>query len=148
LKAIKLAAQGDMAIGGAGLSIRLDDRDATAGDHRTPVFAYVLPLTGSDLRTRLRPTAVAAVFIGTSIDEQRGADATADTFGLTPAESRVLASLLRGATMAETATTLGIAPSTAKTHLERIFSKTGVTRQAELMRLATSLIPPVERGRL
>jgi DNA-binding CsgD family transcriptional regulator len=61
---------------------------------------------------------------------------------LTPAETRVLASLLAGRTLAETAVTLDIAPSTAKTHLDNIFSKTGVTRQADLMRLGTGLVPP------
>jgi len=37
---------------------------------------------------------------------------------------------------------LDIAPSTAKTHLDNIFSKTGVTRQADLMRLGTGLVSP------
>ena len=107
-----------------------------------PVFAHVLPLTGSDLRTRLQPAAVAAVFIGAPPDEQDGADTTAAAFGLTPAETQVLASLLAGRTLAETAVALGIAPSTAKTHLDHIFAKTGVTRQADLMRLGTGLVPP------
>jgi hypothetical protein len=44
--------------------------------------------------------------------------------------------------LAETAATLGITRPTAKTHLEHIFLKTGVTRQAELMRLWTGLISP------
>jgi hypothetical protein len=52
------------------------------------------------------------------------------------------ASLFAGRTLAETAATLGIAGATAKTHLEHIFLKTGVTRQAELMRLWTGLICP------
>jgi DNA-binding CsgD family transcriptional regulator len=58
------------------------------------------------------------------------------------AETRVLASLLAGRTVAETAMDLGIVLSTAKTHLENIFSKTGVSRQADLMRLGTRLVPP------
>src|SRR5215831_12057374 len=41
-----------------------------------------------------------------------------------------------------TAATLDIAATTAKSHLENIFTKTGVSRQADLMRLATSLAPP------
>jgi hypothetical protein len=39
-------------------------------------------------------------------------------FGLTPAETKVLASLFAGRTLVETATTLGITRPTAKTHLE------------------------------
>jgi hypothetical protein len=38
--------------------------------------------------------------------------------------------------------TLSNGVTTAKTHLEHIFLKTGVTRQAELMRLWTGLISP------
>jgi DNA-binding CsgD family transcriptional regulator len=71
-----------------------------------------------------------------------GADALAAAFGLTPAETKVLASLFAGHTLAETAATLGITRPTAKTHLEHIFLRTGVTRQAELMRLWTGLISP------
>jgi DNA-binding CsgD family transcriptional regulator len=107
-----------------------------------PILAHVLPLTGSDFHTRLQPAAVAAVFIGGPPDAQEGANSVAATFGLTPAETKVLASLFAGRTLVETAATLGITRSTAKTHLEHIFLKTGVTRQAELMRLWTGLISP------
>jgi DNA-binding CsgD family transcriptional regulator len=55
----------------------------------------------------------------------------------------ILASLFAGRTLAETTATLSITRPTAKTHLEHIFSKTGVTRQAELMRLWTGLISPM-----
>jgi len=134
--ALALAARNEASIGKTGLAIRLTEPSMP------PIFAHVLPLTGSDFRTRLQPAAVAAVFIGAPADEQDGADAVAAAFGLTPAETRVLASLFAGRTLAETAATLGIAATTAKTHLEHIFLKTGVTRQAELMRLWTGLISP------
>jgi DNA-binding CsgD family transcriptional regulator/PAS domain-containing protein len=134
--AITLAARNEAAIGKTGLAIRLTEPDVP------PIFAHVLPLTGSDFRARLQPAAVAAVFIGAPPDAQDGADALAAAFGLTPAETRLLASLFAGRTLAETAATLGIAGTTAKTHLEHIFLKTGVTRQAELMRLWTGLISP------
>jgi DNA-binding CsgD family transcriptional regulator/PAS domain-containing protein len=134
--AVRLAAQDEAGIGKTGLAIPLTEFD------QPPVFAHVLPLTGSDLRTRLQPEAVAAVFIGAPPDGQDGADVAAAAYDLTPAETRVLASLLGGGTLAETAATLGIAPATAKTHLDHIFAKTGVTRQADLMRLGTGLVPP------
>jgi DNA-binding CsgD family transcriptional regulator len=134
--AIALAAGDDADIGKTGLAINL------TGPDTSPVLAHVLPLAGGDLRTRLKPSAVAAVFISAPPGEQEGADATAEAFDLTPAETRVLASLLAGRTLAETAVALDVAPSTAKTHLDNIFSKTGVTRQADLMRLGTGLVPP------
>jgi DNA-binding CsgD family transcriptional regulator/PAS domain-containing protein len=133
-----LAARNEASIGKTGLAIRLTEPDMS------PIFAHVLPLTGSDFRTRLQPAAVAAVFIGAPPDEQDGADAVAAAFGLTPAETRVLASLFAGRTLGETAATLGIAGTTAKTHLEHIFLKTGVTRQAELMRLWAGLTSPTQ----
>jgi DNA-binding CsgD family transcriptional regulator len=134
--AIRLAAQDESALGKAGLAIPLSEDDAP------PVFAHVLPLTGGELRTRLQPAAVAAIFIGTAQDEAEAAKAMAAAFGLTPAETRLLESLLAGHTLAETATALGIAMTTAKTHLDNIFQKTGVNRQAELMRLAARVTPP------
>ena len=134
--ALAFATRNETRIGKTGLAIRLTGRDAP------PVFAHVMPLTGSDLRARLHPAAVAAVFIGAPPDAQDGADAAAAAFGLTRAETRVLASLFAGRTLAETAANLRIAGTTAKTHLEHIFLKTGATRQADLMRLWTWLIPP------
>jgi DNA-binding CsgD family transcriptional regulator/PAS domain-containing protein len=139
--ALSLAAGNEAGIGKAGLAIRLTEPDVP------PIFAHVLPLTGSDFRTRLQPAAVAAVFIGAPADAQDGADSVAAAFAQTPAETKVLASLFAGRTLNETATTLGITRPTAKTHLEHIFSKTGVTRQAELMRLWTGLICPTGSDR-
>jgi DNA-binding CsgD family transcriptional regulator/PAS domain-containing protein len=138
--AIRLAARDDAAIGKTGLAVRLSGLDVA------PVFAHVLPMRGGELRIRLQPASVAAIFIGAPPDEQDGADAVAAAFGLTPAETGVLASLLVGRTLAATATTLGIAVATAKTHLEHIFSKTGVTRHADLMLLWARLASPTGSG--
>src|SRR6266849_4793561 len=134
--ALALAARNEAGIGKTGLAIRLTEPDVP------PIFAHVLPLTGSDFRTRLQPAAVAAVFIGAPPDAQEGADALADAFEIGRASCRLLASLFAGRTLIETAATLSIARPTAKTHLEHIFLKTGVTRQGELMRLWTGLISP------
>jgi DNA-binding CsgD family transcriptional regulator/PAS domain-containing protein len=122
--------------GRTGLAIRLTRPD------EPPTFAHILPMTTGELCARLQPGAVAAVFIGAP--DENGAQLLAATFSLTYAETRVLESLLTGRTLAETSTHLGIAPSTAKTHLNNIFGKTGVSRQTELIRLASQLIPPVK----
>jgi DNA-binding CsgD family transcriptional regulator len=134
--ALAAAARSEAGVCKTGLAIRL-----TAPD-QPPVFAHILPLTGSDLRTRLQPAAIAAVFVGTRVDEQDSAGMVATAFGLTPAETRVLASLLAGRTLAETARTLGNSRSTVNTHLDHIFQKTGVTRQADLIRLSIEMISP------
>ena len=135
--AIRLAAQDEASLGKIGLAIRLSEPD------EAPVFAHVLPLSGSELRAGLEPEAIAAVFIGAAQDEQEAAQGVAATYGLTPAETRLLESLLAGYTLAETAAALGVAMTTAKTHLGSIFQKTGTNRQAELMRLAARVAPPV-----
>jgi DNA-binding CsgD family transcriptional regulator/PAS domain-containing protein len=135
-KAIGLAARDEAGIGRQGLAIRLSAPEAA------PVFAHVLPLTGSDFRTRLRPDAAAAVFIADTPDAGDWARTVAGAFGLTPAETRLLAALLAGQRLAEAATELGIATTTARTHLDSIFAKTGAARQAELMRVAMQVVPP------
>lgn len=129
-KALALAARDELTIGNTGTAICLTEPDML------PVFAHVLPMAGGQLRPEMQPGAVAAVFIDAAPDGQGSADALATAFGLTEAETRVLASLVEGRTLFEIAAELGIARTTARTHLTHIFMKTGVSRQADLMRLA------------
>ncbi|RWM90181.1 MAG: helix-turn-helix transcriptional regulator [Mesorhizobium sp.] len=133
--AIMLAAHDEVSIGKTGLAVLLSESGLP------PVFARVLPMAG-DLRAGMEPAAVAAVFIGNAPDEHDAADMLATAFGLTLAETRVLASLVAGHTLAETAASLHIANATAKTHLDNIFQKTGASRQADLMRLVMQIVPP------
>lgn len=56
-------------------------------------------------------------------------------FGLTPAEARLLDILCEGASVPQAAEQLGVAPTTARTHLQRIFDKSGARRQSDLQRL-------------
>ncbi len=55
-------------------------------------------------------------------------------YGLTPTEARLAARVITGERIDEAARDLGISESTARTHLKRIFKKTNVSRQAELVR--------------
>lgn len=59
-------------------------------------------------------------------------------YGLTEAESRVAVSLMRGKTLEEIASGLGIAKETVRKQLQNIFGKTGTNRQSELVRLLVS----------
>ncbi|MCI5074461.1 helix-turn-helix transcriptional regulator [Oricola sp.] len=59
-------------------------------------------------------------------------------FDLTPAEAAVTNRLAAGDTLEDAATTLGISRNTARAHLRSIFSKSGITRQTELVRLVLS----------
>ena len=58
-----------------------------------------------------------------------------DAYGLTPAEARVALCAASGATIPETAHRLNVSPNTVKTHLRKVFAKTGTSRQTELVRL-------------
>jgi DNA-binding CsgD family transcriptional regulator/PAS domain-containing protein len=140
-KAIMLAARNGTHPGETSTAIRLTDVD------QPPAYAHVLPMATGDLRTRLQPNAVAAIFIGVP-DEQTGIGLLARAFSLTAAEVRILDSLMAGHTLAETAQHFGIARSTAKTHLDHIFAKTGVSRQTELVRLTMQMTQPVHGGPL
>jgi DNA-binding CsgD family transcriptional regulator len=70
-----------------------------------------------------------------------------DAYGLTRMEAKVALAASSGATVSMVANQFGISPNTIKTHLRRIFAKTGTARQTELARLMASLnlvgaIPP------
>jgi DNA-binding CsgD family transcriptional regulator len=56
--------------------------------------------------------------------------------GLTYAEAEIMGRLTVGARLAEIAEQLGISVETVRTHLKAIFTKTGTSRQAELVRHA------------
>lgn len=107
------------------------------------LVAHVLPL-GDAQRARLpaEARAVAAVFV-----QEVGAflplpgEVLVKLYGLTPAETRLLALLARGQGLDEAAEALGVKMATARTHLHRIFEKTGTSRQAELVRLVLSALP-------
>jgi DNA-binding CsgD family transcriptional regulator len=59
-------------------------------------------------------------------------------FELTAAESRLLDILCSGASIPQAAALLGVARTTARTHLQRIFDKSGTRRQSDLQRLVFS----------
>jgi DNA-binding CsgD family transcriptional regulator len=70
-------------------------------------------------------------------------EAFARLYKLTGGELRVLMTLAQGLGAKETADMLGIGEPTVRSHLQRIFSKTNTTRQADLLRLLQSSTPPL-----
>jgi DNA-binding CsgD family transcriptional regulator len=61
-------------------------------------------------------------------------------FDLTPAEGELALLLSSGQTLDEAAESLGIRKNTARAHLRSIFSKTGVSRQTELIHVLLNSI--------
>lgn len=78
----------------------------------------------------------AAIFISDpDLQESTSHQVLGELFGLTPAESNLATLLARGLSLAEVSQEQGISQHTARAQLKSIFSKTGVSRQAELVRL-------------
>jgi DNA-binding CsgD family transcriptional regulator len=137
--AISLARNDESQIGTGALGVPLRSDE--------PSVAHVLPLARGDVRTRLMPQATAAVFITRAKSEScTDVRALARSFNLTAAETRLLEQLAHNATLADAAGTLDISQETARTHLAHIFSKTGISRQADLLTLVDRLVPPIRRS--
>ena len=62
-----------------------------------------------------------------------------DAYGLTLAEARAALCAASGATIPDATLRLNVSPNTIKTHLRRVFAKTGTTRQSDLARLMASI---------
>jgi len=105
--------------------------------------AHVLPLSGG-FRERMggTPRAVSAMFVQ-AIGELQPlpGEVLVKLYGLTTAETRLIGLLARDHTLEESASALGIARTTARTHLKHIFEKTGTNRQSQLMKLVLSALP-------
>lgn len=74
--------------------------------------------------------------IAPPVRAERGVLALSRLFGLTCAESRVLAHLTDDRTPSEIANELGVSLTTVRSHLQAMFQKTGARRQPELVKLA------------
>ena len=88
--------------------------------------------------------ATTAVFVRrATMDDPSPPDIIAESYKLTPTEVRVLFALVEVGGVPEVAAALGIAETTVKTHLARLFAKTGARRQAELVKVVASFSMPV-----
>lgn len=82
-----------------------------------------------------RHPAVAVLLRDPAQTPQVPVDLARQMFGLTGAEAAIAIQLVNGLSLDEAADALHISRNTAKTHLGRVFSKTGVSRQTELIRI-------------
>ena len=108
-------------------------------------IATLLPIEGGQRQGILAPFAASvAVFAQDAVQATlMPGEAFARLHGLTGAELRVLLALAQGLGGMEAADMLGISEPTVRTHLQRIFAKTGTSRQANLLRLLHHSTPPV-----
>jgi DNA-binding CsgD family transcriptional regulator len=138
-EAAESAGSGDGALGRKGIAVPLAGRDGE------PYVAHVLPLTsGARRRAGASYSAVAAVFVCKAvIDVPSVPEIIASHFGLTPTELRVLLTIVEIGGVPDTAEALGIGEATVKTHLHRLFHKTGAKRQADLVKLVAGFSTPL-----
>ncbi|MGX7873783.1 helix-turn-helix transcriptional regulator [Mesorhizobium sp. ORM6] len=135
--AIANAASADATLGARGIGLPI------SAPGQPPAVAYVLPLTEGTARAVFRP-ACAAVFVSTTTSASPLPEAVLTTlFDLTPAEARVLLRIGSGLSASKSALSLGIGENTLKTHLNRIFAKTGARRQADLVKLVSDIGTPL-----
>ena len=85
---------------------------------------------------RVEVGTAAMVFVGDpEVREETDADLLSLFYDLSHAEARVASLLVHGKSVKEVSEGLQVSLNTARTHLKRIFEKTGTRRQAELMQL-------------
>ena len=141
LDAFTAAGRGDGSMGRKGLALALKARDGTR------YVANVLPLTsGARRRAGVLYSAVATVFVYKAVfDLVSPPEAIANEFKLTPRELRVLFAIVEVGGVPEVAEVLGVSAETVKTHLGRLFEKTGASRQADLVKLVAAFSNPLLR---
>ncbi|MDO8398869.1 MAG: helix-turn-helix transcriptional regulator [Bradyrhizobium sp.] len=135
------ADQGDAALGTRGIAVPLIGRDGER------YVAHALPLTsGARRRAGIIYTAVEALFVRrAALAMPPRSEVIGKAFKLTPTELRVLLAIVEVGGVPEVATALGVADTTVRTHVNRLFEKTGVKRQADLVKLVAGYATPLAR---
>jgi len=133
------AASGDEDATGASVVVPLRARD----DERYVI--HMLPLTGGARRHAGEAyTAAAALFVRKAeLQYPSPPEVIGRTYDLTPAELRVLLGIVEIGGVPEVAAAFGIADTTVKTHLGRLYAKTGTGRQADLVKLVAGFAMPL-----
>jgi len=129
--AFATAGKSDSEMGGKGKAWSLKGR---AGER---YIAHVLPLSvGERRKAGAASAAVAALFVRKAeLETVPPSEVIGKTYKLTPTELRVLRAIVNVGGVRQVAGNLGVADTTVKTHLGRLFEKTGVSRQADLVKL-------------
>ncbi len=137
---VRTAAAGEDLPGSKGVALPLISRD---GERHV---AHALPLASDARRNAGGRRAVLALFVHkAAIAAPSMPEAIARAYGLTLTELRVLLAIADVGGAPEVADTLGIATSTVKTHLGRLYEKTGTRRQADLAKLVAGYASPLLR---
>ncbi|BAM92854.1 putative transcriptional regulator, LuxR family [Bradyrhizobium oligotrophicum S58] len=120
---------------GIALSLTAEDRDCHV--------VHVLPqrLAAGPGTARSGAVTAAVVVCKTRLELPLAPDIIGRAYQLTPTELRVLLALVNVGGISEVAASLGVSVSTIKTHVGRLFAKTGSARQADLVKLVAGFRP-------
>ena len=135
LLARALPAYGGQGVGGS-LRIR-----RTPG--RPPFTLHISPVSVRQMDFGARRVAGLALIVEQERQRRIDPHTVAAALGLTPAESRIAAALANGSRVRDIAAATGSEESTVRWHINRIFRKHGVSRQAELVHLVLSSLDQV-----
>jgi DNA-binding CsgD family transcriptional regulator len=97
-------------------------------------IVHVIPVSGA-ANGMLAAASCMLVIAAVARPEIASARLLADLFDLTPAEARVARGIAAGKTVHDLAEEAGLAAGTIRQQLKSVFSKTGVSRQADLVGL-------------
>jgi DNA-binding CsgD family transcriptional regulator len=138
-QALETAAVGDQAMASAKIALRLSAAD---GSH---YVGHLLPLRAGRRQAFADSyEACAVLFVSkAALDAIVAPDLIGKLFKLTPTEVRVFLSIVEIGGVPDVARSMGVAETTIKTHLARIFMKTGTKRQADLVRLLAAFSTPI-----
>jgi DNA-binding CsgD family transcriptional regulator/PAS domain-containing protein len=106
---------------------------------------HVLPLPAGDKAAVTKASAIVVV-CKAQMAPLSSPEIIGVYYRLTPTELRVLMAIVDVGGVPEVAEALGIAHTTVKTHLSRLFAKTGTSRQAELLKLVAGFATPFLQG--
>ena len=134
-----MAGDGDAAIGVKGVAVPIVALDGER------YVAHVLPLmSGARRQVGKSYRATAALFVHkAALETPSPPQAIAAAYKLTAMELRILLAVVEVGGVPEVAEALGVAESTVRTHLGRIFAKTNSNRQADLVKLVAGFANPL-----
>ena len=110
---------------------------------KRPLHLLVTPLPAEGSFPADRCAACAIFVSDPEADVETDDDVLRHLYGFSRAQARIASAMLRGQRAPDIADHLGVSLNTVRTHLKQIFAKTGVTRQADLVRLL--LQEPIRR---
>lgn len=104
-----------------------------------PLRLHIHPVGRKEREYRAWPVAALMLVVDPGSATRIDPNLLAAALGLTPSEGRVAAQLAEGKTVGEIASATGRKVSTIRTHVRHIFTKHGITRQVDLVRLVLSI---------